>query len=102
MEKERFKMKLCKDCSVLKPIAEFPKKECVCKKCKTERTRKWRANNPERYLANKRKWSRENYAKNPEKTKERLQKWRDENPARFLEVKQKSYQNRNEKRKHYR
>lgn len=72
--------RVCRKCGQEKPLEEFAKnKECVlghshiCKQCKAERNRKWRAANPEKVLEYKRK----RYAANPEKVLERNRKWRE-------------------------
>ena len=72
--------RVCRKCGQEKPLEEFAKdKECVlghshiCKQCKAERNRKWRAANPEKVLEYKRK----RYAANPEKVLEYNRKWRE-------------------------
>ena len=87
--------RVCRKCGQEKPLEEFAKdKECVlghshiCKQCKAERNRKWRAANPEKVLEYKRKryaanpekareYKRKRYAANPEKVLERNRKWRE-------------------------
>ena len=96
--------RVCRKCGQEKPLEEFAKdKECVlghshiCKQCKAERNRKWRAANPEKVLEYKRK----RYAANPEKARERNRKWRAANPEKVLEYKRKRYAANPEKAREY-
>ena len=49
-----------------------------CKTCRSEQSRKWRKENPEKDRERKRKWRKEN----PEKAKEQSRKWKKENPEK--------------------
>lgn len=80
--------RVCRKCGQEKPLEEFAKdKECVlghshiCKQCKAERNRKWRAANPEKA----REYKRKRYAANPEKVREYNRKWCAANPEKVLE-----------------
>ena len=96
--------RVCRKCGQEKPLEEFAKdKECVlghshiCKQCKAERNRKWRAANPEKVLEYKRK----RYAANPEKVREYNRKWCAANPEKVLEYKRKRYAANPEKAREY-
>ena len=73
--------RVCRKCGQEKPLEEFAKnKGCVlghshiCKQCKAEQFRKYRAANPEKYRERSRKYR----AANPEKTREYNRKYREE------------------------
>ena len=99
--------RVCRKCGQEKPLEEFAKdKECVlghshiCKQCKAERNRKWRAANPEKVREYDRKWcaanpekvleyKRKRYAANPEKAREYKRKRYAANPEKVLEYNRK-------------
>lgn len=73
--------RVCRKCGQEKPLEEFAKnKGCVlghshiCKQCKAEQFRKYRAANPEKCRERSRKYR----AANPEKTREYNRKYREE------------------------
>ena len=80
--------RVCRKCGQEKPLEEFTKdKECVlghshiCKQCKAEQSRKYRAANPEKYREQFRKYR----AANPEKCREQFRKYRAANPEKYRE-----------------
>ena len=84
--------RVCRKCGQEKPLEEFAKnKECVlghshiCKQCKAEQSRKWRAANFEKARENNRK----RRAANPEKYRERSRKYRAANPEKIREYNRK-------------
>ena len=84
--------RVCRKCGQEKPLSEFVKdKTCAlgyshtCKQCNAERSRKWRAANPEKVLECKRK----RYAANPEKAREYKRKRYAANPEKVLEYNRK-------------
>ena len=84
--------RVCRKCGQEKPLEEFAKnKGCVlghshiCKQCKAEQFRKYRAANPEKYRELFRKYR----AANPEKCRERSRKYRAANPEKTREYNRK-------------
>lgn len=64
--------RVCRKCGQEKPLSEFAKDKTrtlghsyICKQCKYEQSRNWRAANPEKV----REWSRKWRAANPEKAR---------------------------------
>jgi len=70
--------KQCSTCKEVKGVGEFSKDkrnkdrlQARCKRCDSERSRKWAADNPERSRERSRKWA----ADNPERKREGSRKW---------------------------
>lgn len=61
-------MKTCRDCGKSKGLDEFYAKQSYCKPCSGLRTKAWRAANPDRHKANKKR-QRKREAPNPEATR---------------------------------
>ena len=80
--------RVCRKCGQEKPLSEFAKDKTrtlghsyICKQCKYEQSRNWRAANPEKV----REWSRKWRAANPEKVRTKKRKWRAANPEKVRE-----------------
>lgn len=96
-------MKRCPTCKEVKPRGEFNKDASkkdglsnLCKECNRAKSRKWRAENPEKERASTRKWYAENRekhraigrkweAENREKYRARKRRWAAENPEKVRE-----------------
>lgn len=101
--------KTCPKCGVTKGTEAFSKDKykkdglaSQCKACKSESTRKWQKENPEKAREYDRKWREAN----PEKRNEYNRKWRAENPEYVREANRKwreanLEQERERRRKHY-
>ena len=84
--------RVCRKCGQEKPLSEFAKDKTrtlghsyICKQCKYEQSRNWRAANPEKV----REWSRKWRAANPEKVRTKKRKWRAANPEKVRTKKRK-------------
>ena len=86
--------RVCRKCGQEKPLSEFAKDKTrtlghsyICKQCKYEQSRNWRAANPEKV----REWSRKWRAANPEKVRTKKRKWREANLEKVREYDRKRY-----------
>ena len=76
----------CTKCDAEKPAIEFyvsgGRRRSECKECGNAMSRKWRAENPEKYKASKHK----SEAKYPDRVAARHRRWRAKNPERAREL----------------
>jgi hypothetical protein len=97
--------KVCSICKSDKEVCEFGKfassKDGLlycCKKCNSERGKKYVKENPKKVLEQQKKWR----DKNPEWVYNRHKKWREENSELFNEIRRNWLNKNPEKRKEYR
>jgi hypothetical protein len=97
--------KVCSICKNDKDIFEFGKSKSskdgllyCCKKCNSERGKKYVKENPKKVLEQQKKWR----DKNPEWVYNRHKKWREENSELFNEIRRNWLNKNPEKRKEYR
>ncbi len=97
--------KVCNKCKEEKKVCEFGNFKSskdglmyCCKKCNSERGKKYVKENYQKTLERHRKWT----SKNPEWVYNRHKKWREENPDKAKELRNNWLTNNPEKRKEYR
>jgi hypothetical protein len=97
--------KVCSKCKEDKKVCEFGNSKSskdgllyCCKKCNSERGKKYVKENPKKVLEQQKKWR----DKNPEWVYNRHKKWREENPEKLKELKKNWLDKNPEKRKQYR
>ena len=97
--------KVCSKCKEDKKVCEFGNSKSskdgllyCCKKCNSERGKKYVKENPKKVLEQQKKWR----DKNPEWVYNRHKKWREENPEKVKELKKNWIDKNPKKRKQYR
>ena len=82
--------KICKKCSVEKPLSEYPKYTAgkggtrnICKECEKDRRKKWKRENADR-INEQRRWRTANDPEYRDAVKRSKQKYRTENRERYL------------------
>jgi hypothetical protein len=81
--------KTCTKCNETKSISEFNKQKTskygvtsICKVCKTELSKNWRLNNPDRHKESAKNWRENNPERSKEYSKESAKNWILNNPER--------------------
>jgi hypothetical protein len=89
--------KICRTCSIEKPITEFHKHTSTkdghrneCGSCTTKAVNRWRLRNPDKVKAN--------VEKHRNKRREAAKRWREQNPDKVREQRERAKQRRRENR----